>query len=430
MIPHTSAEAEQAVLGSLLMDPDSWADAADLFTPALFAAVPAHAEIAAEIQTLLRANKPADPVLVSQRLAARGAGIEPATVLGLAQAMGTSGNVRHYLATLESLWQTREAKRIARELMAAPPDVSGAELVARFAERLSAIETRSAKPPKRLAEEMFARLERRERIQKDPSLLQAWPSGFPVLDALTGGFKPGNLFTIAARPGVGKTAFMTSVFKALAARGVGVGVFMLEDYADAVADRSLMREGKIPSTLMRDAIPWGKEMWSRASAACEAVADWPVYVDDQHGRTIHDIAGAMRRMNRQHGVKVFFLDNLAEVVLDREDRAEERLDRALGRISKTYRDTAKALGAAPVLIVHLNRDVEKQSGRKPRMSDLKNSGEIEDASHVVAMLSRAQDSDVMGVDVVKNRSGPCGEVGLVYDREFMVVKNPDPRRAA
>lgn len=422
MTPDTNLEAEQAVLGALLSDPGCWADVADLFRPEIFAAVPAHAEIAAEIQGLSRENTPCDAVLVSERLAARKAGVDPVAVIALGRAVGVTSNVRHYLLSLESLWAKRTAKRVALEMLRSELDCSGEEFVGRFAEKLSAIETRAARPARQLAQIMFARMEWRERVQKDPSLLQAWPTGFYGIDALTGGFRPGHLFTLAARPGVGKTAFMTSVFKTLALRKVPVGVFMLEDYEDAVGDRTLMREGKIASTLMRAS--WGRDTWTRAAEAVNACLDWPIYVDDQHGRTMHEIAGAMRRMGREHGVRVFFLDNLAEVVIDRQDRGEERLDRALGRISKTYRDTANALGACPVLIVHLNREVEK-ANRGPRMSDLKNSGEIEDASHVVAMLSREQDSDVMTVDVVKNRDGPSGEVTLRYDRELMAVRNPE-----
>jgi replicative DNA helicase len=414
-------EAEQAVLGALMCDEQAWDDVVDLWRVEWFAAAPAHAEIATEIQVLAREQTAIDPVLVSNRLAARKAAVAPELVFGLARAIGTAANVRHYAEALESLWAKREAKRIAADMLRSDLDCSGEEFVGRFAERLSAIETKRSRPPRRLAEVMFSRLERREAIQKNPGLLQAWATGFPVLDALVGGFMPGQLFTIAARPGVGKTAFMTSVLKTLAAKKVPTGVFMLEDYADAVADRTLMREGGISSTLMRDSTRWGNESWRRAQSAVEAAADWPVYVDDQHGRTIHDIAGAMRRMAREHGVKVFFLDNLAEVVVDRDERGEERLDRALGRIAKTYRDAAHAVGAAPVLIAHLNRDVEKRAG-KPRMSDLKNSGEIEDASHVVAMLTREKDSDTLIVNLEKNRQGPPGEVELFYDRALMEVR--------
>jgi replicative DNA helicase len=173
---------------------------------------------------------------------------------------------------------------------------------------------------------------------------------------------------------------------------------------------------------MRDGAPWQKWQWTKAAQVVSERANWPIWVDDVHGRTIHDLVGSMRRMSREHGVKVFVLDNLSEVVVDGQDRGEERLDRALGRIAKTYRDAAHDLGAAPVLVVHLNRETTKRADGAPRLSDLKNSGEIEDASHVVALLSRDQGSDVLKVDVAKNRNGPVGQVELRWAGDQMRVE--------
>lgn len=418
----TSLEAEQAVLGALMADLDSLGEVADLFRPEVFADH-ANAEIAREILSLAAEKLPADAVLIGHRLQARKAGVPVELPIALLRQIGTTGNVRHYAEVLDGLWAKREARRIMAEALRSGVDLPAEEFVGSVAQKLSAIETRRGKGSRQLARIMFDRLDRREAIQKDPSRLQVWPTGYGALDSVVGGFKPGELFTIAARPGVGKSAFVASVLRHLAVRGVPCGVFQLEDYADALADRTFMREGKIPSTFMRDTVAWGSSMWTRAQTALQAVEPWPIYVDDTHGRTIHDLVGAMRRMHREHGVKVFFLDNLAEVVIDAKDRGEERLDRALGRIAKTYRDAAGALGAAPVLVVHLNREFEKRGGDgKPRLSDLKNSGEIEDASHVVAMLSRPPESDVMSVFVPKNRNGPAPmDIDLMWHGDTMTV---------
>lgn len=421
MTRDVSMEAEQALLGAVLVDEEALDMVGDLFRPELFAAQPWHAAIAREVVALRASQQPIDPVLVSQRLAGKA---PPAAALELARAVGTSGNPRHYAETLESLWARREAKKIAAEMLRSDLDVRGEEFVATFAQRLSAIETRRARPSRRLSEVMFERLERREAIQKNPALLtdHLWSTGFRSLDGLVGGFVAGQLFTIAARPGVGKTAFVSALLDSLGERGIPVGLFQLEDYADAMADRAFMRQAGIASTMMRDSVRWEPYHWRKAGDAVNGCADWPIHIDDQHGRSIHETVGAMRRMSREHGVKVFFLDNLAEVVIDSAERGEERLDRALGRIAKTYRDAAKALGAAAVLVVHLNREVERRQDPKPKLSDLKNSGEIEDASHVVAMLSRAPDSDALVVDLAKNRNGPTAEVELEYAKELMAVR--------
>lgn len=415
-------EAEQAVLSAVLCDPEAMDGIADLFRPEVFSQ-PHHALVATEVADLVREQKPIDPVLVGQRLQARGADVSPVFVLELARSIGSAANVRHYAVVLQSLWARREAKRVAMEMLRADLDESGEEFVGRFAQRLSAIETRNAKPVQKLGDVVFKRLERREELQKHPEMVQAWPSGFNQLDAITGGFQPGQLFVIAARQGTGKTAIMASVLKTLGMRKVPTGIFMLEDYAEALGDRTLMREGRIASPFLRDSVRWTKEVWTRAAAVTSRVAEWPIFIDDQHGQTGQDIAGKMRRMVRDHGVKVFFLDNLSEVLVDRQDRTDERHDQALGRIAKLFRDTAKNLGAAPVLIVHLSRKAEEAKDGRPQIFHIKNSGEIEEAAWVIALMARDRDSTELKVFVDKNRNGPPGEFTLFYDKDHMEVRN-------
>lgn len=416
--------AEEAVLGTLLIAPEAFDSVADLLRPELFVK-PGHREVAVELAALLSAGKPADPVLINRRLADRKADVAPGVVFGLARSVGIVGNVRAYVEALVDLWTKREARRIASDLLRSEADVRGAELVSDFARRLSAVETRSGRPARRLGEVMLERLERREEFQRHPEKLsrEVWRTGFHAVDGMIGGLRPGHMVTIAARPGVGKTSFVSAMTDHLASAGVPVGIFQLEDYADSFADRAIMRRMGISSPMMRDGSNWEKWHWDKAAVAVHEKFEWPIFIDDAHQRTIGDIAGAMRRMVRENGVRVFVLDNLSEVVVDAQDRRDERLDRALGRIAKTYRDAAHAVGACPVLVVHLNRDLEKAAGRPPRMSDIKNSGELEDASHVVALLSREKDSDLMTVDIAKNRNGPTGAVELAWEKTSMTVQN-------
>jgi replicative DNA helicase len=411
-VTDASLEAEQAVLGAILSDPDALSSIefrAEWFTGP-------HLAVAQAIQSLAAERKPTDAITVAQR------GAPAELVLDLTRSIGTAGNLRHYTAILESLWARRSAKRVMLEALRSERDETGEEFVGRVAESLSAIETKSTSNARRLAEVLYGRLGRIERCQKDPTQIpDVWPTGFRGLDLLVGGFRPGHLFTLAALRGVGKTSIVSAIADNLGMRQVPVAIFQLEDYADSVADRAVMRRASIPSTLMRDGATWSKEMWARAAKVVESRCDWPIFIDDTHGRTIHDIAGAMRRMHREHGIKVFMLDNLAEVVVDRKDRADERLDVALGRITKQFRDTANALGAAPVLVVHLNRDADKRTD-KPKLSDIRNSSEIADAAHVVALVSRPPEGREVVIDVAKNRNGPTGEVTLDWDAQFMAVR--------
>ena len=175
--------------------------------------------------------------------------------------------------------------------------------------------------------------------------------------------------------------------------------------------------------MLRDGSKWQTHHWDRLTSTVLAARDIPVRVDDAHGRTIHDIAGAMRRDASRHGTRVFILDNLAEVVLAGARGIESRLDRELGVVARTFRDTAHSVGAAAVLCVHLNREVERREGQEPRLSDLKNSGDIEDASHVVLMLHRPPgDETSLLVNIEKNRNGPRGRVRLGWNGSTMAVE--------
>jgi replicative DNA helicase len=320
------------------------------------------------------------------------------------------------------LWQGREARRVATDLLRLDTTTAGDQLVGQFSRRLASIESKKVADVKSLAEIMVDRLATFQSIAANPNAVEYWATGYRQLDVMVGGFRKGEMFTIAARPGVGKTSLVTTVADNLATRGVPVCIFQLEDNADAVADRAILRRAKIGSALLRDPGAWQKHHWDVVANAVGRDVSLPVYVDDRHQRTMGDLCAQMRKLARDKGVKVFILDNLSEVLLDKADRGDERLDRALGRMSKQFRDTAQSVGAAAVLVVHLNREIEKRGG-DARLSDIKNSGEVEDASHVVAVLSRLPDSESLTVDIVKNRNGAKGKIDLKWNGPHMTVEN-------
>lgn len=299
--------------------------------------------------------------------------------------------------------------------------------MARVANQIAALETVQARPVERIGAEIIKRLEELEQeFKNDTPPKGIFPTGFAALDGLIGGLRVGHLTTIAARPGVGKTAFVSALTDGLGARDVPSCTFQLEDYSNALADRAISRRARVASPLLRDGRQMRKEHWDRIGDRVWSSIDWPIYVDDTHGRTIHDITAAMRRMKRERNIRVFILDNLAEVVLEANARGDQRLDRELGMVARAYRDTAEVLDAVPIMLVHLNREIEKRNDPVPKLSDLKNSGDVEDASHVVAFLSREEGDDKIErirVDVTKHRNGPTGTVYLRWTQAFMSIEN-------
>lgn len=420
-------EAEASVLGALLVDSDAYDVIADIIRPELFG-LAAHRFIAEAAIALHREHKPIDPVLIHGMLAKAQRipnEVPVDLVYSLSKGLGTASNVRYYAETLRDLALRRAAKDIAHSVLASSPTESGVELLSRVAARISDLETRSGKPVEQLGATIIRRLEEIEaQYNTGAAPTGVMPTGFVALDNLIGGFHVGHLTTIAARPGVGKTAFVSALADRIAKRGPGVCIFQLEDYSDALANRAISRRGRIGSMMLRDGRQWRVEHWDRVNQFVSPDSELPIWVDDQHGRTIHDIAATMRRMTRQHGVKVFVLDNLSEVIIESSKRGEGRLDRELGIVARTFRDAANALGAVPVMLVHLNRESEKREG-PPRLSDLKNSGDIEDASHLVMMLHQEEEGQRIKfcIEIPKHRNGAKGKVALNWIPNFMSVED-------
>lgn len=412
MTPNTSVELERSVLASLLTDQDFFDEVADIIRPEMFAAAPAHVAVAPLLISRRRSRQAVDAVLLSRDLG------DPTILHDI---LGTDrGDVRAHTEALHELWLRRELGGLARDLQRQVGQDDPRALLDCYAARLGALELTRRRPARLLGDVMADRLDLLERQWKGEVVGDVFPTGLSVLDGYIGGLRPGHLMTIAARPGVGKTAMVSTIADNVARSGSPVTIFQLEDYADSIADRAIPRRARIPSPLLRDGRRWRDEHWAKAKPLLGAESHLPIRVDDAHGRTMLDVAAAMRRDAREHGTKVFVLDNLAEVVLGGAKGFESRLDRELGVVARQFRDAAQAVGAAPVLCVHLNRELERRNPPVPQLSDLKNSGDVEDASHVVAMLYRTGPTE-LAINLAKNRNGPTGRLLLHWDPDFMAV---------
>jgi replicative DNA helicase len=210
----------------------------------------------------------------------------------------------------------------------------------------------------------------------------------------------------------------------LALSGVPVGILWLEDdWRDAVR-RFLARRLKCDAWRLRGK-PAGALNYVSSHESFLSKVDLPLYVDDTHGLTVTDIQARMRRMSREHGVKVFVLDHLGEVRIEREERWGDRHDLALGRVAREYRDTAKSLGAVPILISQMNRRWEQRgTDTVPQMSDLDGSGQVEQAARLIAFVQLYRDDKGAAtgkgaLHVAKATGGVTGSVGLRWNGNSM-----------
>lgn len=415
-------EAEKRLSLTLVLDPGAWDYVSDIVRADMFGSEQARA-VFEGVKAVVVAAKPITPVTVQAAMVATGRsgsavpGWAKGTPLVPAEAVELAKRIR-------SLWEGREiAARGAVAVETAQKDPVAAQRA--LADLLADVQARGDGGAKKIDALVYEWMTELEHDAKDPGARPVfYETGFKRLDAATGGLARGELSVLAARPGSGKSSFVVALAVNLAARGIPVGMFWLEDdWRDAVR-RFLARRFECEAWRLR----------GRPDHALNYAADipnvlerssLPLFVDDTHGLTITDIQARMRRMTRERGVRVFILDHLGEVRIEREERWGDRHDLALGRVAREYRDTAKQLQAVPILISQMNRQWEKRGADAlPQMSDLDGSGQVEQAARLIAFVHLYRDDTGAAtgkgaLHVVKATGGTTGTVGLRWVGQSM-----------
>lgn len=408
---HHSEEAEQSVLGALMLDADALHAVASVIGPADFF-VPRHRALFALMQREALAHKALDPISLAGALA------DAEDVGGLA-----------YLVALENGVQSaRNAKRHAeivrdrarqRALLAATDEAMelarGDGAVAEKVEQIAALFTalqrqQVAKAPRSIVDIAIERTAHYEALQAGTACA-GWPTRIPSLDAmLTGGLRPGGLYILAARPKVGKSSFAQTIAMTMARDGRST-LFLSQEMADTeIADRAVAATGRIDySALLSGRM--SDEDWSRASDALETMKDATLYVDDQGGLTLADIKAKARSIPGLRVLVVDYLQLCSSALSDANRNAQ------IEEITRGMKAMAKQMGVAVIALSQLNREVEKRANKRPQLSDLRDSGAIEQDADAVMFLWPVSESGahkLVGLAVEANRQGRCGSVGLDF----------------
>lgn len=409
--------AEKTLALTLVLDPGAWDYVADLLKPEMFGSGQARA-VFEGVRSVVRASKPITPITVQAAMteAGQGASAVPGWAKG---APASPAEAAELAKRIRLLWEGREittrASKAAGEAEKDPVAAASA-----LSSLLSDVQSGTSTGAKRIDSLVYEWMTELEAEAKDPNAQPVfYETGFKQLDRATGGLARGELTVFAARPGSGKSSFVMSLAVNLAASGVPVGLFWLEDDRRDAVRRFIARRFMAEAWKLR-----GKPIQA-LNYACSLPsvlkgADLPLYVDDTHGLTITDIQARMRRMTRENGVRVFVLDHLGEVRIEREERWGDRHDLALGRVAREYRDTAKQLQAVPILISQMNRQWEKRgTDALPQMSDLDGSGQVEQAARLIAFVQLIRDdtgapTDKGALHVAKATGGTTGTVNLKW----------------
>lgn len=251
------------------------------------------------------------------------------------------------------------------------------------------------------------------------------PTGFNDLDEMTHGLQKGDMIILAARPSMGKTAFSLNVAEQMAMLGYPCAVFSLEMSKHALVQRMLSARSGVDSHRIRRGM-LGAEDWERLQAACGELYDAPLFIDDTPGLSLLQMRAKARRLASKHGIRAFVIDYLQLMTSGR--RAESR-QVEISEISRGVKAMARELEAPVICLSQLNRAAEQREGHRPRMSDLRESGSIEQDADIVAMLHREEyyhqadpdwaihNEDKVGLCeliIAKQRNGPTGVVKLTW----------------
>jgi len=249
------------------------------------------------------------------------------------------------------------------------------------------------------------------------------PSGFPDLDRMTSGFQRSDLIIVAARPSVGKTAFALNIAQNVGVRArETVAIFSLEMSASQLVQRMVCAESNVDAGRLRTGRLEGDD-WEKLTMAIGALSEAEIYIDDTPGVTVADIRAKLRRLKKERGLGLVVIDYL-QLIQGRGKPGENR-QQEVSEISRTLKQIARELEVPVIALSQLSRGVEQRQDKRPMLSDLRESGSIEQDADIVAFLYRddyydreTERKNIIEIIIAKQRNGPVGTVELVFLKNF------------
>jgi replicative DNA helicase len=430
--PPNSIEAEQSLLGAVLLDNMAWDRAAERLRESDFYRFE-HRKIFAAMGRLILANKPADVITVYEALQAT----EDDAACGglpylnsLAQSVPSSANVRRYAEIV------REAS-IKRQLLGTVDEISASvyrpqgrgvdQLLGEAEAKILAISDagdRARQTTQSMPELVVQMIDAVNMLAENGSSVTGVETGFADLDQMTAGLHAGDLIILAARPSMGKTSMAMNIAEDVALRqGLPVMVFSMEMSGSQLVQRMAGSVGRIDQQRLRTGSMRDEE-WTRFTEASERLSRAPMVIDEGTALTQGEVRARARRQARQAGKLGLIVVDYLQLMSGAEGSDENRAT-ALGEVSRGLKSLAKELQCPVIALSQLNRGVENRTDKRPLMSDLRESGALEQDADVVMMLYRddyyhkdSKEPGVAEVIIAKQRSGPTGTVKLAFNRSM------------
>ncbi|GAB6172730.1 replicative DNA helicase [Paradesulfitobacterium aromaticivorans] len=433
-VPPQSLEAEQAVLGALMLDPQTGSSVFEILQAEDFYR-DNHRLVFTAIRGLFESGEPIDLVTVAEVLRREGrleqvGGL--ATIAEIARSVPTAANADHYAVMVGEKSLMRQLIRIAAQIAERgyEPGEEATQLLEEAEKMLLELSLKQVKndfiPIRTILLNTFEKI---EHLSNNKGNLTGVPTFFHELDRMTSGWQAADLIVIAARPSMGKTALVLNMAQNAAVRSkVPVVVFSLEMSKEQLVQRMLCSEAMVDQQRVRTGELLDSD-WPKLTRAVGPLSEAPIFIDDTVGISLAELRSKARRLKRENGLGLVVIDYLQLMTVGK--RAESR-QQEVAQISRGLKSIARELKVPVIALSQLNRGVEQRQDKRPIMSDLLESGAIEADADVISFIYRDEyyhpDSEKKGIAeiiVAKHRNGPVGTLELGYLKEFTKFVNLD-----
>jgi replicative DNA helicase len=430
-IPPHNIEAEQSVLGALLIDRSSLSEVSGRLKAEAFY-LEKHREIYEAIMALFSEGLPVDIVTVSDALSRRGT-LEKVGDLDyiayLANSVPTTANVSHYVNIIEDKALLRDLITVSGEIMdeGYKAAVEGTEVLNQAEKKIfdlaQGLTRTGLEPINSILDKTFTRL---EELCQNKDDLTGVPSGFIDLDRKTSGFQKSDLILIAARPSMGKTSFALNIAVNAAIRNFPVAIFSLEMSREQLANRILALESMVELEKMRT----GKliaEDWKKIGYSLGPLSKSPIYIDDNAAINTMEMLSKLRKLKLERGLGLVVIDYLQ--LMESRKKSENR-QQEISEISRSLKIMARELSVPVIALSQLSRAPEQRSDHRPILSDLRESGAIEQDADLVMFLYRddyynedSEKRNIVEIIIAKHRNGSTGTVELAWLPQYTKFGN-------
>lgn len=436
-IPPQNIDAEQAVLGAIFLEPASMTVTSEVLIPEDFYRS-SHQRIYTVMLKLNDHGKAVDLITVSEELSASKNLEEIGGVSYLSELAGsvpTAANVEYYVRIVEekSLLRRliRTATNIAQEGYSREDEVE--ELLGEAEKNIMEVAQRkNAGAFQNIKDVLVRTYDNIEVLTNRKGDVTGIPTGFTELDRMTAGFQRNDLIIVAARPSVGKTAFALNIAQNVATKTEeNVAIFSLEMGAEQLVMRMLCAEGNINAQNLRTG-SLTDEDWRKLTMAMGSLSNAGIYIDDTPGVRIGEIRSKCRRLKQEQGLGMILIDYLQ--LIQGNGRSGENRQQEVSEISRSLKALARELQVPVIALSQLSRGVEQRQDKRPMMSDIRESGSIEQDADIVAFLYRddyydkeSENKDIIEIIIAKQRNGPVGTVSLAFVKEYNKFVNLERR---